>query len=233
VENELNLLVDGSLIDLCGATLLWRSAEGLAKGPVLLLFNKSLIVYLMCLHWFVYCRRLDIWKRWLTSWMQANRSVQSVWTRWCCRESRLYHRPIRLLTFIWNVGTFRANITGGKKEKIEHAPSALKLALSHNSAWVSNQPFGWIANHPRTRSIPAVIWLPRKQSSMQSLFNLHTRPFLYWSESYIIIKHNYRYWGAIPIPHGTNGFIGKCPFCATPLEDRGFAKLIFQDHLDS
>lgn len=34
VENEFNLLVDGSLIDLCGATLLWRSAEGLAKGPV-------------------------------------------------------------------------------------------------------------------------------------------------------------------------------------------------------
>lgn len=30
----MNLLVDGSLIDLCGATLLWRSAEGLAKGPV-------------------------------------------------------------------------------------------------------------------------------------------------------------------------------------------------------
>ena len=35
VENETNLLVDGSLIDLCGATLLWRSAEGLAKGPVI------------------------------------------------------------------------------------------------------------------------------------------------------------------------------------------------------
>jgi len=41
VENEVNLLVDGSLIDLCGATLLWRSAEGLAKGPVLLFFSKS------------------------------------------------------------------------------------------------------------------------------------------------------------------------------------------------
>ena len=28
VENEENTLVDGTLIDLCGATLLWRSAEG-------------------------------------------------------------------------------------------------------------------------------------------------------------------------------------------------------------
>ena len=34
MESETNELVDGSLIDLCGATLLWRSAEGIAKGPV-------------------------------------------------------------------------------------------------------------------------------------------------------------------------------------------------------
>ncbi|XP_066996942.1 protein pellino isoform X2 [Anabrus simplex] len=33
VEDETNVLQDGTLIDLCGATLLWRSAEGLAKSP--------------------------------------------------------------------------------------------------------------------------------------------------------------------------------------------------------
>nr|CAD7195264.1 unnamed protein product [Timema douglasi] len=33
VEDETNELQDGTLIDLCGATLLWRSAEGLAKSP--------------------------------------------------------------------------------------------------------------------------------------------------------------------------------------------------------
>ncbi|XP_046401810.1 protein pellino isoform X2 [Ischnura elegans] len=33
VEGETNILLDGTLIDLCGATLLWRSAEGLAKSP--------------------------------------------------------------------------------------------------------------------------------------------------------------------------------------------------------
>uniref|UniRef100_A0A0K0FVT8 Protein pellino (inferred by orthology to a D. melanogaster protein) n=1 Tax=Strongyloides venezuelensis TaxID=75913 RepID=A0A0K0FVT8_STRVS len=33
VENESNQLLDGTLIDLCGATLLWRSAEGLSKSP--------------------------------------------------------------------------------------------------------------------------------------------------------------------------------------------------------
>lgn len=33
VASVSNILQDGTLIDLCGATLLWRSAEGLAKSP--------------------------------------------------------------------------------------------------------------------------------------------------------------------------------------------------------
>ncbi|PIO40727.1 hypothetical protein AB205_0036600, partial [Aquarana catesbeiana] len=33
VENETNILQDGSLIDLCGATLLWRTADGLFHAP--------------------------------------------------------------------------------------------------------------------------------------------------------------------------------------------------------
>lgn len=33
IEDETNILKDGTLIDLCGATLLWRSAEGLSSSP--------------------------------------------------------------------------------------------------------------------------------------------------------------------------------------------------------
>ncbi|XP_071962354.1 E3 ubiquitin-protein ligase pellino homolog 1-like [Antedon mediterranea] len=33
IEGEENVLVDGTLIDLCGATLLWRSASGLMRTP--------------------------------------------------------------------------------------------------------------------------------------------------------------------------------------------------------
>ncbi|VDO48430.1 unnamed protein product [Onchocerca flexuosa] len=33
LANESNELQDGTLIDLCGATLLWRTAEGLMKSP--------------------------------------------------------------------------------------------------------------------------------------------------------------------------------------------------------
>jgi len=33
IESETNILIDGTLIDLCGATLLWRSADGLSRSP--------------------------------------------------------------------------------------------------------------------------------------------------------------------------------------------------------
>lgn len=33
IDNETNVLQDGSLIDLCGVTLIWRSAEGLRYSP--------------------------------------------------------------------------------------------------------------------------------------------------------------------------------------------------------
>ncbi|XP_060857636.1 protein pellino [Metopolophium dirhodum] len=33
IDNSDNILTDGTLIDLCGATLLWRSAEGLSLSP--------------------------------------------------------------------------------------------------------------------------------------------------------------------------------------------------------
>lgn len=43
----------------------------------------------------------------------------------------------------------------------------------------------------------------------------------------------YRYWEKVAIPHGTNGYIAICPFCAVPLEGTpGYVKLIFQDNVD-
>lgn len=34
VPEETNILTDGCLIDLCGVTLMWRTAIGLEQGPV-------------------------------------------------------------------------------------------------------------------------------------------------------------------------------------------------------
>ena len=40
IVNESNVLVDGTLIDLCGAILLWRSREGIARMPVRMLCHS-------------------------------------------------------------------------------------------------------------------------------------------------------------------------------------------------
>ena len=42
--DENNVLQDGTLIDLCGATLLWRSAAGLTASPVSMNEYKDLII---------------------------------------------------------------------------------------------------------------------------------------------------------------------------------------------
>jgi hypothetical protein len=44
VDDETNILQDGTLIDLCGATLLWRSHEGLEKSPVSYIISCLFIV---------------------------------------------------------------------------------------------------------------------------------------------------------------------------------------------
>jgi pellino protein len=38
IHEETNILTDGCLIDLCGVTLMWRTAIGLEQGPVRIVF---------------------------------------------------------------------------------------------------------------------------------------------------------------------------------------------------
>ncbi|GFR19008.1 protein pellino [Trichonephila clavata] len=42
IDDDTNVLKDGTLIDLCGATLLWRSAEGLSKSPTKHLLEEKI-----------------------------------------------------------------------------------------------------------------------------------------------------------------------------------------------
>lgn len=48
MDLESCVLEDGSMIDLCGVTLLWRSAEGLEKSPVSWKAFCKLILYSCC-----------------------------------------------------------------------------------------------------------------------------------------------------------------------------------------
>lgn len=45
IKDETNILQDGTLIDLCGATLLWRSSEGLQNSPVCSFLVNQLLSY--------------------------------------------------------------------------------------------------------------------------------------------------------------------------------------------
>lgn len=45
IIDENNILKDGTLIDLCEVTLLWRSAEGLSKTPVSVINNNNLLYF--------------------------------------------------------------------------------------------------------------------------------------------------------------------------------------------
>lgn len=62
--------------------------------------------------------------------------------------------------------------------------------------------------------------------------NMHL--FLHNNEGFIkFCLFYFRYWEKVAIPHGTNGYIAICPFCAVPLEGTpGYVKLIFQDNVD-
>lgn len=53
VDAETNILQDGTLIDLCGATLLWRSAEGLQSSPVSFVANSFSSLLVMLKHCFL------------------------------------------------------------------------------------------------------------------------------------------------------------------------------------
>ena len=45
ILDENNILQDGTLIDLCGATLLWRSAAGLSYSPVRYIQSVESLLY--------------------------------------------------------------------------------------------------------------------------------------------------------------------------------------------
>ncbi|XP_032791337.1 protein pellino isoform X2 [Daphnia magna] len=183
VENEFNLLVDGSLIDLCGATLLWRSAEGLAKGPT--------------------ARHLEK----MVDELNAGKPQCPVGLNTLVLPRKSTLPPPDQTPYVYlKCGHVQGQHHWGKEGEDRTCPICLKVGpVSQLSMGL--EPAFWVDREPPTYAFNPC--------------------------GHMASEKTVKYWGAIPIPHGTNGFIGKCPFCATPLEDRGFAKLIFQDHLDS
>lgn len=190
VEDENNILKDGTLIDLCGATLLWRSAEGLAKSPT----------------------KHDLEA--LVDAINAGRPQ--------C--------PVGLNTLV-----------------IPRKSSAEPVPQPH----AAQQPYvylkcGHVQGHhdwgqekdKATRRCPMCLIagpIVKLCMGIEPAFYVDSGPPTYAFSpcGHMATEKTVKYWEKVAIPHGTNGYIAICPFCAVPLEGSpGYVKLIFQDHVD-
>jgi len=182
VESETNELVDGSLIDLCGATLLWRSAEGIAKGPTTRHLEK------------------------MVDDLNAGKPQCPVGLNTLVLPRKSTLPPPDQTPYVYlKCGHVQGLHHWGKAGEERTCPICLKVGPVAQLSMGLESAF-WVDCEPPTYAFNPC--------------------------GHMASEKTVRYWESIPIPHGTNGFIGKCPFCATPLEDAGFAKLIFQDNLD-
>ncbi|XP_017793362.1 PREDICTED: protein pellino [Habropoda laboriosa] len=185
VEDENNILQDGTLIDLCGATLLWRSAEGLAKSPtkhdleeLVDAINAGRPQCPVGLNTLVIPRKAA-----------ADSTQQQPYVYLKCGHVQGLHD--------W----------GQEKDKATRRCPMCLVAGSVVKLSMGIEPAFYVDCGPPTYAF---------------------RPC-----GHMATEKTVKYWEKVAIPHGTNGYIAICPFCAVPLEGTpGYVKLIFQDNVD-
>ncbi|XP_066587046.1 protein pellino [Prorops nasuta] len=170
VEDEDNVLQDGTLIDLCGATLLWRSAEGLAKSPT----------------------KHDLEE--LVDAINAGRPQ--------C--------PVGLNTLVIP----RRAVSDSAQEQ-----PYVYLKCGHVQG---HHDWGQEKDKATRRCPMCLIVGPIVKLCMgiEPAFYVDSGPPTYAFSpcGHMATEKTVKYWEKVPIPHGTNGYIAMCPFCAIPLE---------------
>ena len=182
ITDEDNILYDGTLIDLCGATLLWRSAMGLVASPSEHEFEN------------------------LVETINAGRPQ--------C--------PVGLMTLV--------------------LPSKGTLGTADKQPYVYLQ-CGHVHGHHQwgqkddSRTCPLCLmdgpFVKLKMGCELSVYVDSDLPTHCFNPcGHMSSKNTSKYWSQVPVPHGCQGFQTVCPFCATPLTDPPFIKLIFQDNTE-
>lgn len=214
IENETNVLRDGTLIDLCGATLLWRSLDGFRTSPT----KKSLE------------EKIDM--------LNASRPQCPVGlnTLVIPRKPILpnaHHRS--------NRGTCKDNQHGGREkdgargdEKGSHQPYVY-LKCGHVQGY-----HDWGAtskmNQRKCPVCMTVGTVAKLSMGLEPSFYVDSGPLTHVFNpcGHMASERTVKYWSSIKIPHGTHYFHSICPFCATPLTttEQPATKLIFQEGLD-
>ncbi|KAH3853387.1 hypothetical protein DPMN_095910, partial [Dreissena polymorpha] len=185
IVEENNVLVDGTLIDLCGATLIWRSAAGLSSSPSEREFETMVD---------------DI---------NAGRPQ--------C--------PVGLMTLVLpRKGTLGIN----DKQPFVYT----KCGHVHGQ-----HQWGQQANNNDDRTCPLCLtvspFIKLKMGAELSLYLDTEHPnYCFSTCGHMASEKTVRYWSQVAVPHGCQGFHPVCPFCATPIEEPSFVKLIFQDYTD-
>ncbi|XP_074115172.1 E3 ubiquitin-protein ligase pellino [Cotesia typhae] len=185
VDDEDNILKDGTLIDLCGATLLWRSAEGLAKSPtkhdleeLVDAINAGRPQCPVGLNTLVIPRKAA-----------SESAQQQPYVYLKCGHVQGYHD--------W----------GQEKDKATRRCPMCLVVGPIVKLCMGIEPAFYVDRGPPTYAFNPC--------------------------GHMATEKTVKYWEKVAIPHGTNGYIAICPFCAIPLEGApGYVKLIFQDNVD-
>ncbi|XP_073693425.1 E3 ubiquitin-protein ligase pellino homolog 1 [Garra rufa] len=205
VENESNMLQDGSLIDLCGATLLWRTPSGLRHTPTLKqlesLRQELNAARPQCPVGFNTLAFPSLAQR-------ATIDKKQPWVYMNCGHVHGYHN--------W----------GFRKEKA--GSSALALTGGGGTAPATTGD----RECPMCRGVgPYVpLWL-----GCEGGLYLDAGPptHAFCPCGHVCSEKTVQGWSQIPLPHGTHAFHAACPFCGTWLTgEQGHIKLIFQGPVD-
>ncbi|XP_057186194.1 E3 ubiquitin-protein ligase pellino homolog 2 isoform X2 [Triplophysa rosa] len=205
VDNESNMLQDGSLIDLCGATLLWRTPSGLRHTPTLKqlesLRQELNAARPQCPVGFNTLAFPSLAQR-------ATIDKKQPWVYMNCGHVHGYHN--------W----------GFRKEKVGSSALALIGAGGTAPATTGHREC------PMCRGVgPYVpLWL-----GCEGGLYLDAGPptHAFCPCGHVCSEKTVQGWSQIPLPHGTHAFHAACPFCGTWLTgEQGHIKLIFQGPVD-
>lgn len=204
--------MDGTLIDLCGATLLWRSAEGLSRTPTpkhLEVLRRELnAARPQCpvgLHTLAF-PSLD------RSFGGSTHDHQP-WAYLHCGHVHGYH--------IWRG---RRGLT--KEGSTEEDEDESKEELEQEPLREGERECPLC----RTRGLYVPLKLGR-----ESGFYLDGAPPTHAFNpcGHVCSERTAAFWSKLVLPHGAHGFFPACPFCMRPLaRDRKCVRLIFQGPLD-
>jgi len=210
VDSESQELVDGSLVDLCGATLLWRTAEGLSRAPTL--------------------KHLEVLRQEINA---ARPQCPVGFNTLAFPSMRRKDTPDEKQPWAYlRCGHVHGYHTWGNHHHQHHHHHRPEEERDQGQGQESRQQERECPMC-RARGPYAALWL-----GCEVGFYLDAGPptHAFSPCGHVCSEKTAAFWSRIPLPHGTHTFHAACPFCAQQLSGgdatSGYVRLIFQGPLD-